>query len=209
MLNVNANLFRVAAMCQSSETTRPYLQGVFVEPHRNGATMTATDGRYLVSIYDETGNCAKPVTINLPKHTLAACKSARKKFEPRRLVVSDLGNAFIRYCGKDVGIASETIVDGTFPDWRTVANSAVSTLLGTGKTPMFDQECLRVLCNVARELTDDGDGGFMLEGARAGGAALVRFEGAQHAFGLLMPKITDMKPELPAWYLITEMKNAA
>lgn len=209
MLNVNANLFRIAALAQSHEETRYYLNGVFIEPHRNGVTMTATDGRILVSIHDETGTCEKPVIVQLPRHTLQSCKVTKKDLEPRRLAMSDLGNAFVRLCGKDVGVASQCIVDGAFPDWRSVVKSAVAPLLGNGNTPMFNQECLRTLCDISRELADGTYRGFMLEGARAGGAALVRFEGAPHAFGLIMPIRTEIKPELPAWHLITEIAQAA
>lgn len=210
MLNVNANLFRIAAMAQSSEQTRYYLCGVYVEPrHEGGVTMTATDGRYLVSIFDETGSCEKPVIVQLPRHTLKSCRPAKKDLDPRRLVMSDLGNAVVRLSGTDVCAASKCIVDGTFPDWRSIVKSAMAPLLGTGSTPMFNQECYRVFCDIARALADSIKCGFMIEGARAGSAALVRFNGADHAFGLLMPMITDVRPELPRWFASTEETQQA
>lgn len=204
MLDVDANLFRIAAMAQSHEETRYYLNGVFVEPHAvKGVTMTATDGRYLVSIYDETGTCEKPVIVQLAKAALQSCKPAKKDIESRRLVMSDLGNAFVRLCGKDVGVSSQCIIDGTFPHWRAVVESSQAEPLGDGSTvpqPVFDQSTLRVLCDIARELSDGKYHGLLITSKVKTGAALVRFDGVTHAFGLIMPIKHETKPQLPWWF---------
>lgn len=200
MLDVNANLFRIAAIAQSSEETRYYLQGVYVEPHLSGVTMTATNGQYLVSIHDETGKCDKPVIVQLAKPTLQSCKAAKKDIEQRRLVMSDLGNAFVRLCGKDIGVSSQCIVDGTFPAYREVVKSAMTPPKGTESVPAFDQSVLSVLCQIARELSDGTHRGLMITGALTDNAALVRFTEVSHAFGLIMPIRHETKPELPFWY---------
>lgn len=213
MLDVNANLFRIAALAQSREETRYYLNGVFVEPHAiKGVTMTATDGHVLVSIYDETGTCEKPVIVQLAKAALQSCKAAKKDIEPRRLVMSDLGNAFVRLCGKDVGISSQCIVDGTFPDWRSVVNSSQTKPLGDGNSvpePAFNHSTLRVFCDIARELSDGEYRSLLITSKVKTSAALVRFDGVSHAFGLIMPLKHDTKPELPFWYRANERVSTA
>lgn len=207
MLNVNANLFRIAALAQSSESTRYYLCGVFVEPHHSGigVTLTATDGRYLVSIYDESGTTTKSVIIGLPKPTLQSCKPAKRDIEPRRLVISDLGNAFVRLGDGDVGVASKTIVDGTYPDWRRVVKNTMAA--NGGNAQGFDQKCLRVLCEVSHALTDDNKAGVLIE-ARGDNAAMVRFD-TNIAFGLLTPMRMDVKPNVPWWFATEAASKAA
>ena len=63
-IDVNAMLFKAARECQSSEETRYYLGGVYVQPHpERGALLVATDGHRLIAIHDETGICEKPAIV--------------------------------------------------------------------------------------------------------------------------------------------------
>jgi len=84
MFQFSANLFRIAYQCASNESTRYYLNGVFVEPAKHGrpgVTMTTTDGHRLISIYDESGKTDQSAIISLrrndgndPNFALKACK---------------------------------------------------------------------------------------------------------------------------------------
>ena len=49
-VTINARALKAAAMCASSEETRYYLKGVFVETAAAGVTMTATDGHRLAAL---------------------------------------------------------------------------------------------------------------------------------------------------------------
>jgi DNA polymerase III sliding clamp (beta) subunit (PCNA family) len=72
MIRVNASLFRIAFKCTSTEASRYYLNGVFIEKHPTlqGVTMTATDGHKLISIYDESGTADAPAIVQLTKKAL-------------------------------------------------------------------------------------------------------------------------------------------
>ena len=49
---VNPEKLWITANFQSTEQTRYYLCGVFIEPADEGVTMTATDGHRLVTCHD-------------------------------------------------------------------------------------------------------------------------------------------------------------
>lgn len=56
-MTCNADLFRIAYSCVSTEETRYYLNGVHLEPHPcGGAFMVATDGHRLIVVHDESAN---------------------------------------------------------------------------------------------------------------------------------------------------------
>lgn len=140
MLRFNANLFRLAFSAASSEETRYYLKGVYVEPHpQGGVTLTATDGHRLICIRDESGKADESAIINLGD-ALKVCKPKRGE---RRDVVIATGskdaavvNTF-EYPARDektnavipnemvvedtpLAMAYGVRVDGTYPDYRRV-----------------------------------------------------------------------------------------
>ena len=64
MISLNTHLLHVAGLFISSEQTRYYLGGVYIEPHKSGGvTMTATDGHKLIHIHDPDGACDRPILI--------------------------------------------------------------------------------------------------------------------------------------------------
>jgi hypothetical protein len=210
MIRVNANLFRIAAMCMSSDKTRYYLQGVFVEPHeRMGATLTATDGRYLVSIHDDTAVCDQSAIIKLSPDALRACKPAKSdlSYVTRMLSIGDHDKrAFVVLeSGEppftEVAVSPDCFVDGAFPAWRNVVTSSQTAPDGKETAPAFEQSVLGKMCDVAAALSSD-KGLVVVTGATTGGPALVTFPHASHAFGLIMPfrKPDCFEARLPWWF---------
>jgi hypothetical protein len=133
----------------SREETRYYLNGVFIEPHKDGgAVLTATDGHLLVTLRDPHAICVGPPQIwKFDVAHAAAIKAAAKDKKRRSLTGWDV---FCRYQTEDAAdhkvsrlaaateetaekaselkwdsayctpIAHEVAIDGTFPEYRRV-----------------------------------------------------------------------------------------
>jgi hypothetical protein len=218
MFNVNADLFRAAALFQSSEETRYYLAGVHVEAHpAGGVLLVTTDGTRMFVTHDESGMCDAGLNgfgyiVALDAAALKAAKRAKGETGPRRIIGAEItAPAWVATCNhKDGAPLLETAsnvhmvngwnVDGSFPDWRRV----LPTDIPDDKAPRFesyDPILLATYATAAAILADDRRGaklGILLRHGVNGGPALIRFAGAAHAFGVLMPTRGDFgAPGLP------------
>lgn len=210
----NASLFRAAAYAQSTEETRFYLHGVFVEPApRGGVLLTATDGNMLVNVWDANGSCSDPGIVALPPALLKECKAKRGETRFIRMAngVASVHNVksydttrpydeAISEFGQCLAVApSSCMVDGTFPDWRRVIPRTINK-------PMhecFDAQLLATFVDVAAALANAA-GKFEREHkpvisviGNAGSPALVRFAGVANAFGVVMPFRETLVSTLP------------
>lgn len=124
--NVNADLFRAAAVVIGKEETRYYLNGVCIEPHlAGGVTLTATDGHRLFTAFDKEGHASRTYIVKLDAAALKACKASRKETHPRRVVLSGDDNQPVSITGNDdtnvyLLAVNWEIKDAQFPDWRRV-----------------------------------------------------------------------------------------
>lgn len=198
MITVNANLFRIVAMCQSTDPTRFYLAGVYLEPGPGGlgVVMTATNGRVLTTAYDEQGDMdgASPVIIGLPKPTLSACKATSRGESSLAIDVTS-SSATITLNGTETARAGNVVVDGTFPDWRRVIPTVKS---GALRTTHFRAPVMKVITDTAAALSSpvtinsDGDE-----------AALVCYSAAPHVVSVALPassnRTGDHKATRPYW----------
>lgn len=207
MLKFNADLYRLATICQSHEETRYYLNGVNVEPcPQGGVLLVATDGRRMVCIHDENGHADETAIIQLSRDALKSCKL--KKGEDRRTITVDGTTATVTaYVGNDPDEAGERIaiserckVDGTFPDYRRVVpivsyneHSRPGAFNGrylgdfgkiaAGLAPYRKTETIRVMSFEPLS------------------PALIMFPGAPNAFGVLMPiRGVDLTECVPEWF---------
>lgn len=142
---ITADLFRAAAVAMSTEETRYYLNGVFVEPHatKRGITLTATDGHRLICAYDAEGTTDAPGIVNLPAALIKELKRSTRNrgLGQRRLIEITEGVPTITELApltddqrkaKDAPAYTDRerrpiargvepcLIDGTFPDWRRV-----------------------------------------------------------------------------------------
>jgi hypothetical protein len=134
IFNVSASAVRAAASCMAKCDIRYYLNGVFIEPHTEGVTITATNGHMLLSIIDRTGYTKAPVICSIPKHVKKAMPLRHMADDGRahRLVLIDVPQAkkqaltltSVTDSSEIVTDLSEHIVDAHFPDWRSVIRSA-------------------------------------------------------------------------------------
>ena len=117
---LNADLLCAVASCISTEEIRPYLRGVYVVAHGDGALMVATDGHRMALGYDDTGTVETPAILALD-WSAKVLKSTRN--ESRKLFVD--GTLGTVRDGTDpdapaLGVMQVDHVDGTFPDWTRV-----------------------------------------------------------------------------------------
>lgn len=182
--DVNASLFRIAAMFQSSEETRYYLNGVYIEPHHEqGVMLIATDGHRMFAAHDKAGKIVgDAVIVQLGKDQLKACKEVRGDANPRRIVATaDKAPLTITADGKPVSIQADWRIEGTFPDWRRAVKGAT----GIGSLKAFDAKLMKSFADAGEALS--GSPRIDISHASDEGPVLVRFWEAPHAVGVIMP----------------------
>jgi len=184
---VNANLLRIASMFISTEVTRYYLQGVLIQRHQlKGVNLVATDGHRMIVIWDENGHTSlDDVIVRLDKATLAACKPVKGEHLDRIARID--GDGVLSVLSGDekpvpVSISYQAIIDGTFPHWQRV----VPNMAREAGIPTFNPKYVTDFCKVATELCASKTGALSIAGS-ADSPALIRFQGVQHVFGVLMP----------------------
>lgn len=193
--DVDARLFRAAAVCASTETVRSYLCGVRIERHPvKGALLIATDGHRLVVLHDDGAWCRRAVTVPLDRAGLDACRTP-KKFSGTAPRVIVEGDGTVRV-GAGYVAPSKIKPKNDYPDWRKVvpvrkwsfasASFSAGYLADFGKIAELlgsPQRCIRVL------IGDDQPS-----------PALILFPDDPLAFGLLMPMKADVPGDgVPAW----------
>lgn len=211
---VNADLFRIVANFISTEETRYYLRGVFIQRHQlKGVYLVATDGHRMMIAHDETGTTDQDIIVSLDKTALAACKPVKHEQTERLLQIDDNGRAQV-LSGTDeplpVAINHGVIVDGTFPDWRRVA----CPLLDDVSPATFNGMYLADFGKAAKELARAGvrdKHGLRVIG-NADGPNVIRFLNVEHAYGVLMPIRDPRESNSLPWFVNAapaEMATAA
>lgn len=217
MIRCNANLFRLAFMCTSTEETRYYLKGVFVEPHHTaGVTLTATDGHRLVCIHDETGFADESQIVALPANTLKACKPVKREGrrelridgkEARILSFNcspewrDNDDAKSPEAGKPEAIGVDVFIDGTFPDYRLIIPSQAAWS-ESSMPGWFNGQYLSVFADISAGLATGRAGAMRVMSSEANSPALILFGGEEgrKAFGVLMPRRGLEHDNIPEWF---------
>lgn len=191
IIRVDANLFRITYGFTSSDNTRYYLNGVYVEPHPcGGVNLVATDGHRMMVVYDRTGAADSPVIVQLSKEALRACKPKGTKYarDCRVLTVAPDGLATV-YSSADgaeiiVATSKDSLVDGSYPDWRRVLPT------GYGQhTGWFNPRLVADFAKAGEDLGAHFDKArhFKMAGGDDGGPCLIRFVSIPEAVGVLMP----------------------
>ena len=184
---------------QSTETTRYYLNGFFVEPClTGGVTLTATDGHVLLSIRDPLGECEGSAIVFLPKSFLQVCKPDKGDGEHTRVVVVEGDNARVTLSGGATGGVvnyahqPNVIVDGTYPDWRHTIPSQYDN-----KPATYNYATLARFVALAKKLRC-----ALAIATNGEDPAAIRFDCFDlDAFGVIMPFRSKLKikVEVPVW----------
>lgn len=181
--NVRADLFRACRLACSTEETRFYLQGVFIQPHHvEGVFLVATDGHRMLVAHDAEGTCSEPVTVLLNAEVLKHAKARRTDGPyPRRVIALNEDAVTITSQGASPEIECAWRIDHSFPDWRRVLPAVAKTQVLTGFNPRY----LADFGKVADELLIDNASITISAGAPKD-PALVSFNHAD-IFGVIMP----------------------
>jgi hypothetical protein len=117
MLNVNAKAIAAAAIMQSKDDARYYLNGVYFEPlQHGGVTLFATDGHRMIQVTDTEGFCERPVILSFDPQAVTKMRHGKAE----RLTVSARGHDLIAEIGGIKHISYCEEIKGRFPDCRVV-----------------------------------------------------------------------------------------
>lgn len=196
-IDVAARMVNAALVCVSTEETRYYLNGVHVEPHPGGgALLVATDGHRMLVIHDREGVCRQPAII-------ADCPDLRKalsrvKDEDKRLTVDRAGALVVDGLYQ---ATENTLIDGSFPAWKMVLRPLFAALRKKSITPaIFNARYLADFAKVSERLKGrDSYPSVRVVSPTDHDAALIRFSGADYAFGALMPMRQSIPHGVPAF----------
>ena len=218
-ITINARALKAAAMCASSEETRYYLKGVFVEAPLSGdIILTATDGHRLVAMrHDPAPNLqhdAGAWSVIVPLHMIDKLKIGKRApdYATLGMTYSEEAKAIkltLSYDGLSIaGVA----VDGTYPAARRVAAPAFNSP-DAGKPANFNPAYVAAFGKMAELMTGSKPKAIYI-GNNGDNPALVDFlgdhdAGGVEAFGVLMPcRLKDDTgrasryegSSVPAWY---------
>lgn len=215
-MRFNADFYRIAFACASTEETRFYLRGVFVEPSESGgAILTATDGHRMICIHDEKaefGAHESPLIIRLSPEALKLCKAKRGEERREIAIAGDVATIEIVTIGENgdhrqaIGLSPNCIVDGTFPDWRRVIPATIAK--GNGDAlDAYQGKYIAGFADIGDELAkvaNHARGGVMQMRVNEDGPnrmAWIHWAAIPHAFGVLMPMRADTVPaaDKPTW----------
>jgi hypothetical protein len=199
--NVNADLFRNVARAVSTESTRYYLNGVFIEPHPCGGTyLVATDGHRMIVAYDPQGETDGRHIVPAPRDLLRQTIRKRARGislgDARRIVAT--GNAVQVRSGGDI-VASFAIeaIDGVFPDWSRVVPAMPEHGSASAHNPAYVSD----LMDLAMDLRACGWPGLLprMMSAGEGSPSVITYGADAPVFALLMP-IRSSEAAMPAFY---------
>lgn len=180
-------LFCAATLCTGKEQTRPYLQGVFIQPATGGGILlTATDGHTLFHAHDPAGTTDRAAIVAPDKGKLPA------PWAKGGVITIDTAQGVMRHTtgGLTTGCRE---VGGTFPDYQRVIPQELS-----GEVAQFNPALVARFGDIAGILEKGNFPGIAWNGD---GPALVTFA-RRDCFGVMMPFrkqswIDTTRPTLP------------
>lgn len=182
--NMNPALFLAAARFASTEETRYYLRGVYVQRAATGGLLyTATCGHRLMHIHDcdaEMEGEARIIGITKPKFPAAWFKVSFLLWENGVLSSDD-----------STLLMPAPEIDGTFPDYTRIIPATTN-----GELAHFNYAYLAEYADAANK----SGFGAMFVHHNGGNPALVTFQ-YSHAIAVIMPLRADVirseRPDLP------------
>lgn len=183
---VKADLFSAAARFTSTEETRYYLNGIHIEPHKQGgATLTAADGHRLFCGYDPaaTGVPDSGVIVKPPRPNMLA------KWFKAGYVRLTSNTATLHATHADdpaIDVGPATLIEGVFPSWRSLIPRHPSGTLPPDR--FFHPRHLMDFQEIGERLqgSQKSNLAFSLE-YNGVNPAIVHFTNRNDCFGILMP----------------------
>lgn len=226
-LTINANRFAAAYSVAAKDDVRHYLNGVAIEPHKDGGCfIVATDGHRLAVVYDaaaslsgdDIGKYAMPFIVKVEERLVRACAKANDdaalELDIPLLGVTVTTTQTLSTGRKAVAVASELEqIDGKYPDWRRVipkvGHSGKQSLLAVNARYVAEFSDLFRKVDFRGKVTDAGI--HIHCGKDAEDALLITNPQYSDRLGVLMPmRVGDVKalPDLPGIDLRVAPKRA-
>ncbi|HEX7072726.1 MAG TPA: hypothetical protein VF226_01690 [Hyphomicrobiaceae bacterium] len=212
-VRISADTLAAVAPFICREEVRYYLNGVYVEPHRDGGVIvTATDGHTLATCRDENGSADRDWICSVPPVIRsAALRGGKGKSAPKTVhfigsaahVLSEVDDSYDASTPGPMHLATAyaPAIDGTFPDWRRAAPGVVTHLDGAGFS--LNPHYFTRFAEAGKAL--GAHGVTLLLGKTPNDPIGVRVGNCQRFFGLVMPMrfVSDEQPVgmplLPEW----------
>lgn len=113
---IDPKIYQALAITASPpNSTRFYLQGIYIAPAEDGGTLFVSIDGYRMSVYhsaDIEFTLDAPVILSITKPVLAAAKELAKTDKKMELTGSDLRVGKVTY--------HDMLIDATYPDWERV-----------------------------------------------------------------------------------------
>lgn len=207
-LRIDAGVLGFAAEFVSQEETRYYLNGVYVEPAKEGVVAVATDGHRLISVHDPKGYIARPAILRAERGVWMKCRTKYAAL----LTVEALGRKetpqpILAKITPEKGPVESVIldeIDGTFPEWRRIVPTDFPK---SGVIPAFQGRYLAAFDGLARVGGRTG-GVRVVSRGLSEPAVVLPSSGSQWPWlGVLMPiRSDDLPSAYPAWLGLAEKK---
>lgn len=194
--SINIATLKAVNLAASTEETRYYLCGVYVEVTAKTVTYTATNGHILLSRREDS---VEPNTLIgawiIPSAFIKTAKP-NKYIDIATMTTIAGPNDGVRlaFDGTITGMVAP--IDGSFPDYRRVLPATVD-----GKPGQYDGNYTAVMAKFAKALGL----GYAHIHHNGDGPAPVTFNSHQGVFGVIMPLRANASTETPAWDTVTAM----
>ena len=207
-LRIASGVLGYAAEFISTEETRYYLNGVYVEPAKEGVRAVATDGQRLIVVHDPDGYILRPAILRAKP---AVWSRLRSKHDAT-VTAADLGakeraKPIMATLTPKKGEAEAFVldeIDGTFPDWRKV----IPADFPTGSVmPAFQGRYFAAFDGMARVGGHSGGVRVVARGVSEPAVVLPSSGSAWPWLGVVAPiRADDLPTAYPAWLGMEQKK---
>ena len=211
-MKITAELFALAYEAVSTEETRYYLNGVFVQPHPiKGAFLVSTDGHRMIVVYDDKAAVTEPAIVSLPKFALQQLQNKKGfKLETKSIAVDIAGKTatvVVEQVDKNglvvksnqIVTAHNVIIDGTYPDWQRVCPKGKMEPTGVVGLNSKYVASMGKFGDKFRAMNRGGMYFMKPEGQNDDGPVMIRWGDIHHIFAVLMPFRTDIELSSPSF----------
>ena len=200
---LRADYLQAASHCRSTETKRPYLKGVHVEPHPSGqgVLMVATNGQICAVLYDPYGYADREAIISMPWKSAGLATKPHSGASHRVLHIESLeaGIGKVLCDGEPVGVVMVHEIPGTYPDWRRVLPSDCSKD-NPWQAAGFAMGLLATIHKAIKIVDPNSNPALDIIIGQTDGPAIVHHKCSNAVF-VIMPRrdVASGKYTLPAW----------
>jgi hypothetical protein len=198
--SVPTDVLAAALVCVSTEETRYYLRGVYVQPDHDDVVLVSTDGHRLFC-----GRCPLPPAGAVTPPTgfiipTDAVKKALSGYKGLAIQISRTGDVWT------LGDVTFRPVDGTFPDFRRVVPTQKTISEDLGKIAQFNPAYLADMGKIAKIFSPARSTKINPAIHHMGpNPSIITFGGRDDVFALLMPLRAETRDKAELGFLLAHV----